>query len=70
MSERYGVYEGEADSQYVGCVTCEESIDLFEPHPMFRDDAVSEFGDLIARTYHFCSDDCLEAWKREEGYLN
>jgi hypothetical protein len=31
---------------------------------MFREEDVSEVGDVVARTYHFCSDDCLERWKR------
>ncbi|WP_435181615.1 DUF7576 family protein [Halorussus sp. AFM4] len=65
MPELYGEYEGEAESQYVGCVVCGKTIDLFEPHPMFREESVSEVGDVVARTYHFCSEDCIEQWKAE-----
>ena len=65
MPEKFGVYEGESDSQYVGCIVCSNAVDLFEPHSMFREDEVSELGDVSTRTYHFCSEDCLETWKRE-----
>jgi YHS domain-containing protein len=23
---------------------------------------------VVARTYHFCSDDCLERWKRQHNF--
>ncbi|USZ69799.1 hypothetical protein NGM10_17030 (plasmid) [Halorussus salilacus] len=68
MPELYGEYEGDAESQYVGCLNCGDAVDLFEPHPMFRDESVSEVGDVTARTYHFCSDGCLQTWKKKREY--
>ncbi|MFC4451661.1 DUF7576 family protein [Halorussus aquaticus] len=65
MPEIYGEYEGDAETQYVACVVCGDLLDLFDPHPMFRDEDVSEVGDVVARTYHFCSDDCRQRWRRE-----
>ena len=65
MPEMYGEFEGEADSQFVACVDCGDLVDIFESHPMFCEEDVSEVGDIIARTYHFCSSDCLERWKRQ-----
>jgi hypothetical protein len=65
MPEIYGEYEGEAESQYVGCVVCGKIVDVNEPHPIFREEDVSEVGDVVARTYHFCSDSYLQTWKRE-----
>ena len=65
MPELYGEYEGEADEQYVACIVCGKVIDLYEPHPMFREESVSELGDVQARTYHFCSEECLQKWKHE-----
>ncbi|WP_276302394.1 DUF7576 family protein [Halorussus lipolyticus] len=64
MPELYGEFEGEADAQFVACVVCGTTLDLFESHPMFRDEDVSEVGEVVARTYHFCSDDCLQQWRR------
>jgi hypothetical protein len=64
MPERYGEYEGDAESQYAACVACGKILNLFESHPMFREESVSEVGDVVARTYHFCSDDCIQQWKR------
>ncbi|WP_134671521.1 DUF7576 family protein [Halorussus marinus] len=67
MPELYGAFDGEADSQYAACVGCGELTDLFEAHPMFREDAVNEFGDVTATTYHFCSDGCLDSWLRQRN---
>jgi hypothetical protein len=66
MPELYGVFDGESDSQYAACVGCGELTDLFEPHPMFREDGVTEVGDATARTHHFRSDDCLDGRLREK----
>jgi hypothetical protein len=68
MPQIYGEFEGEADVQYVACVGCGDLVDVFESHPMFREEDVSEVGDVVARTYHFCSDDCLERWKRQHNF--
>lgn len=65
MPELYGEYEGDAEVQFAGCVVCGTNLDLFEPHPMFREESVSEVGDVSARTYHFCGDDCLQRWRRK-----
>ena len=65
MPEIYGAYEGEADTQYAGCVVCGTTLDLLATHPMLRDETVSEVGEVVAQTYHFCSDDCLERWQSE-----
>jgi hypothetical protein len=65
MPEVYGEYHGDANVQYAGCVECGTTIDLFEPHPMYEEENVSEVGDVAVRTYHFCSDDCLQQWKRQ-----
>lgn len=64
MPELYGEYDGDADSQFAACIDCGKTIDLFESHPMFRDEDISEVGEVVARTYHFCSDDCLQGWRR------
>ena len=61
----YGEFEGEADSQYVACVVCGTLVDVFESRPTFREEDVSTVGDVVARTEHFCRDDCLGRWKRQ-----
>jgi len=68
MPRVHGEFEGAADSQYAACVGCGELTDLFEAHPMFREDGVTEVGDVSARTYHFCSDNCLDDWLRERNF--
>lgn len=65
MPELYGKYEGDAEVQFAGCVVCGKNLDLFEPHPMFREESISEVGEVAAQTYHFCSDDCLQQWWSE-----
>ncbi|MFC7078800.1 DUF7576 family protein [Halorussus caseinilyticus] len=65
MPELYGEYEGDAEVQFVGCVACGKMLDIFDTHPMFREEDISEVGEVVARTYHFCSDDCIQQWKRE-----
>lgn len=68
MPKFYGEYDDEAETQFVGCINCEGLVDLREAHPMYREEDVSEVGDVMATTYHFCSDDCLDTWAVEKGY--
>ena len=63
MPEVYGSYDG--DSQYAACEVCGESIDVFEPHPMFEETEENAVGDGVVQTRHFCSDGCLGKWKRQ-----
>ena len=67
MPKLYGEYDEDADAQFVSCVVCGKTLDLHESHPMFREESVSEVGDVQARTYHFCSDDCLQQWEHERN---
>ena len=68
MTERFGISDGNADVQFVDCHTCEETIDLSEPHPMYETGRQNEFDDYVTRTLHFCSSDCLDAWKGEREF--
>ncbi|WP_135854203.1 DUF7576 family protein [Halorussus salinus] len=65
MPEVYGEYDGDSDVQYAACIVCGKTLDLFDQHPMFEEETVSEVGDVVVRTYHFCSDDCRQKWKRQ-----
>lgn len=68
MPELFGIYEGNADTQYVGCLSCSDTIDLYEAHPMFERREGDGMGDSTAQTYHFCSDNCRDVWAQKEGY--
>ncbi|WP_158059401.1 DUF7576 family protein [Halorussus halophilus] len=68
MPELFGIYEGTAATQYVGCLSCDDSIDLNEPHPMYQRKEADGVGDSATQTYHFCSDGCLDEWAEKEGY--
>ena len=54
-----------AKDQYLGCVHCDNLVDISETHPVLLRVVYDEIEEGVTETLHFCSGGCRTQWKRE-----